>query len=262
MNNYREILNIQLLHEYYKDGQCKLLQLKPDSITMKWINMKGLIFTQTKNIGRLFVPKSFSLQEAISDTPDFKLQFSAISNSSLFNNFTEFPINKLGVWFFENDNEQAELSPSFKEGDDYGMAVALASLSLSKLKNNNDDWPINYVINFKSRLTPWKYFIINNSQAEGIKFGLSGKGQELFQESTPTQLPNGQTAEVFESGSNFIPLKEDSPIDLALLKITPDNPSTGNEVFIEHLPNAGPDNIQYSLVDGKKEIYSAIYIYI
>ena len=268
MDSYREILNIKLLHEYYGNGQSKFLQLKPDFNTQNWINQLGLKFIQTKNIGRLFVPDSFNIQSILDETPDFKMQFNCISSVPTFINFTDFPIDRLGVLVFENSNEEdnekesIELVRSFKEDGNPGQAVALVSLSLANINSNQTNWPINYVVQFKSRLSRWKYFIVNNSLEEGTQFGLTGKGHELFSGPTTVELPNNAIANLFDSGSNLIPVKENSSNDLKLKRINSSHENTGDEILIEHLPNASPDALQSSGVNGKQEIFSAIYVYI
>lgn len=268
MGSYREILNIELLHEYYGNDQNNFLQLKPDVNTQDWFNQQGFKFIQTKNIGRLLVPETVDLQDLLLENPDFEIRFDCTSNTSSFINYTDFPLDQLGVLVFKNnineesEKEKIELPQSFEEDANSGLVVALVVLSLKNIDNNKDNWPVNYVVPFKSRRTRWKYFIINSSLEQGTQLGLGGKGHDLFKDPESVELPNNTTAQLFDSDSNLIPIKEESSIDLKLKKVNSNIENTGEEVLMEHLPNASPDALQSLIVNGKQEIFSAIYVYI
>lgn len=262
MSKFREILNLQLLHEYYLDGRCNDFHIVPDHKTKQWISSRGAKFLQTENIGRLFIPDSLDLEEESNQTPEAKLQFNGVSSNIQFINFTDFPIDKIGHLVFSN--HEASFLPNFEEAEDaHGNSnIAVFEFLLAKLVKEKPNWPVNYSAQFNSRRTKWKYYFINNSLPEKTELKLGGKGYEMFSGPGDSKLPNGDPAQLFDSGSNLIPIKQKSDIDLNVMSVENENINSSDRILIEHLPNASPESLQSDIVENQSEIYSAMYVYL
>jgi hypothetical protein len=264
MSTYQEILSIHLLHEYYENGQCKNMKILPDANTQKWMTSTGVLFRQTENVGRLYIPDSFSLADAIDEAPeDFQLRFDCISTDSLFLNFTEMPIDAIGTLVFTNEflesAEEApiELTGTFHANTNPSQPVATILLDLTELESLQENSPVHYSVQFKSREVAWVYYIVNASDSfKADQFKLDGPESDLFNGPFPATLQNGTNAVSFDSGDNLIPFQERSSIVLNL-----SDPLT-NQILISRLPTARPESLQSKTVEGKRKIYSAIYIYL
>ncbi|MFK8006927.1 MAG: hypothetical protein AB8H03_11170 [Saprospiraceae bacterium] len=267
MNQFVEILNFELLHDYFINGKCNQIQIIPDVDTQQWISKSGMKFFQKENIGRLMIPDQFNLQEVLDETPDFELQFDGISSNPEFINFTKFPIDKLGRIVFKNEsatnnvNGSIELSNEFQADSNFGNKIVSIQIKLSNLISNKTDWPNNYKVQLNSRKTVWKYYLIDGSNKNMI-FKLEGEGNELFSGPTSVELPNNSAAQLFDSGTNLIPFKEAGTMNLSLRGISAEKINDDGQIILNHLPNANPGSLQSSIANGKQELYSAIYVYI
>ncbi len=262
MIKYLNLLQIQLFHDYYMDGNAQNMHLEVEELTGRWLFQAGIRFIQSGNSGRLMVPESFNLKEAIRQNPNMTLTFRCISQERGFINFTDYPIDEFGQMLFSNQEaEKTDQGPFLLKGtftpDSNPREVATIRIHLDQLT----EWPIEYQVRFKSRATTWKYFIIGGSDSN-LKLKLSGADAGLFKSAT-ARLPDGQMAQVFDSGKNLIPSKEKSQIDLSLLSVANDKPEE-DTVLIAYMPTPAFRDIMptSSNEDGEQEIYTAIYVYV
>ena len=135
--------------------------------------------------------------------------------------------------------------------------MATIQIHLGQLPIPLSEWPINYNVQFKSRALPWKYFIINRTGID-TQLKLGGQDGLLFEYASIARLPNGDEAQVFDSGANLIPLSEDYQVDISLLS----EKSGMDRVLIKNMPDASPISLTLSSEGESQEIYYAIYVYL
>ncbi|GJM35572.1 MAG: hypothetical protein DHS20C18_45730 [Saprospiraceae bacterium] len=262
MTNYQELLNIQLLHEYYTDGKFSQVNIQPDTATQQWMKQLGIRFLQQDNVARLVAPDSINLQEISSETPALQLRFECVANDPLFVNFTDIPIDSPGTLTYSKDakeesnvNAPIALLGEFEPSGGQVQISAAINIALADLKQAQATLPIVYTVPFKARSTSWRYYVI--SQDEHLLLQLKNQQGELWNAPTSTMLPDGSKAQLFDSGAVLFPFQENSPVHLSLFD------SAKKMVLIDRLPNASPQSLQYPKPnDGTQEVYSQVYVYL
>lgn len=136
------------------------------------------------------------------------------------------------------------------------LPLGVILISMGNISQEGD--PVEYEINFDSRKSIWRYFILNtssNTDLQGLKIVSSDPEQRFFEEEEEVTLTNGQKARAFHSDpSNPIPFKQ-RPAEKYTLSIT-------SPQIQLHLPYASEDNIQVINTEDGVQIYSNIYVYV
>jgi len=262
MEQYTEILNIQLLHEYYMDEQCREAGIQPNQETQNWLRQVGGLFRSKGSVWALLLPGNLDLTAESQANPDFTLQFDCSSNDTQFFSFTDSPPNKLGQFVFSDQDlvysgqSTIDLKGTFEAQSNSLQKVATIELSLANLAAAKTEGPLVYTARFPARSVQWKYFFITQGDSACEQLALKKEGSDLFEQKEDEVIPGGVTAKVFSSGENKIALKEKSPLDMTLVCAK----ATGEEILIEHLPNAGSSSLQLS--EETRLLFAAIYVYL
>ena len=262
MEKYTEILNIQLRHQYYSNEDCKEETIQASQKTQDWLKQVQGFFKPKGTVWALLLPARVDLEVESRENPGFSLEFECHSLRSNFFEFTDAPLNELGQFVFSDeggvDLEQSpiELKRTFESEPSPGGKVAIIKITLENLAGAKEKWPLNYQARFQARSVQWKYFILTGKGQTYEQLILKGEGSNLFEEKEDETIPGGQVAKIMSSGENKIALQESSTIDMSLSCMK----STGEELLIDHLPNANGSGLQYS--DSEKLLYAAIYVYL
>ncbi|APG64508.1 hypothetical protein LPB136_03625 [Tenacibaculum todarodis] len=280
--NYFHIATIYFNHEYFKDKIFKHVEfyLDEDSNTI------------TKNLGIFFKPNKGNLQIFATNPRELVLENSAISfrvsfrnNTSEYISYTDIKnyFSEDKILYFSNSDSKFNVtkntfllhSEDFVDNNDTKTIKEIRKEGL--INQNNKPLGIleffvqdlfrtyiansvaNYAVNFKTKHTVWRYFIINNStlKLEDVSIIQKGKGV-VFKEPIQETLANGQKALVFES-NNKIPLLEYSEETYQLIENY--NSNLGPErIIISSLPIANPKQLKFNT--SNTTYYSHMYIYI
>lgn len=183
---YVKLFTLETLHDYYRDNICRDVIVKPNEGTQNWINKYGCIFKGQLNSWHFFAPETINLNDLTEGNERIKLEFSCKSSHPGFVNFTNFPIDKLGYYYFSNkineasDNGALILKPEFKSSEFADSDIAKISVELSELLDENEINSPAYKIEFQSRHLAWKYFIIDNSGQYTEPLKLNGEKANFF----------------------------------------------------------------------------------
>jgi hypothetical protein len=262
MVKYNKIFTLECLHGYYKDNICRDMILRPTAATENWIRQNGGVFKWVANNWYFLLPDTVDLMEISRQESAAQLEFTCQSNDMHFINFTDFPFNELGYYYFTNENSNElgnVLLPSvFKTSENSNNEIARINIDLSKfVGNKNSESPV-FTFSFRPRSIPWKYYILNNFGGGVKSLSLTGNDNGLFSGPTEVEIAAIGNAYLFDSGENKIPIKEMGSIRLGLQG---DLNGAENAVIISDLPNAGPSSLQMDKTEDPA-LNAVFYIYI
>ncbi len=136
--------------------------------------------------------------------------------------------------------------------------LPLGAIVISMDTISHEGEPVEYEINFNSRKSIWRYFIINNNSntdLEGLKIVSSDPEQKFFEEEKQATLPNGQKARAFYSDpSNPIHFKHQPEEQYTLSAASPQ--------FELRLPCPYGDPLEMVNTEDGIQVYSPMYIYV
>jgi hypothetical protein len=137
----------------------------------------------------------------------------------------------------------------------------LSKTLLSKIRNQEIFSPWRFEIQFESRQTYWKYFIVPKyeNSLEDLSID-TGKTKIDFKGPSNAQLPNGQAAYLFES-SQTLPIQQAGQYEFQLIQ-NKDNKGKKNKRMVQRLPLARANAIRPVSRDVSSKIYSEIYVYL
>ena len=262
---YQQILSLGIHHEYFRDDTTHSLAIAPDEHTQKWLQRQGMVFSQQGNTGYVLAPGNIDLEETLREIPDFSLVWHINSSDPHFIYYTDIPLDQLGQLVFSNldtsvgTDQGIDLEETFVSSTDTRGTLVVVRINLAKAFREN---PVHYQVKLKTRATRWKYYIINQTGQTFSNLQLQGADQGLFEGPITTQLINGDSAQLFDSGVHLIPLKSGTSLNLSLAGTLENNGLSASTILIDHLPNARPDSLHLSEETGQKKYHSAIYIYL
>jgi hypothetical protein len=265
MTQYQQILNLEVQHEYFEDDPNNDLIITPDETTQRWLQSQGMVFSQQGNKGYLLMPENRGFDEIENELPDSPLIWHITSNDPSFVYYTDLPLDQLGQLVFSNEDTPAgmdqgpELEKTFISSADTRGVLVVIQINLDKAVREKSS---HFLAKLQVRSTRWKYYIINSSGQNFGQLQLQGAGQELFEGPIATTLINGDSALLFDSGDNRIPLKSNTPLDLSLSATLDNNGLPVSTKLIDHLPGAQPDILQPPEEPAQKYYCSAIYVYL
>ncbi|WP_442266834.1 hypothetical protein ACSIGC_03795 [Tenacibaculum sp. ZS6-P6] len=272
-SSFYKIVSLTVLHNYYTGNVCKDLKYEPAKESGDIINKYGFKIIITAVGFELYVDRkeNFSnlLNYITSTTGETTFKFHASTLNPLFYQFTELPINEIGITHFNTDNaiENVEtnkliLTPSFRSTNsaDYLFEFTIRFEDLIKL--NDEKKEANYEIKFEARATQWKYYIVNTT---GQHLGkLSIKDTSGIQFSGPEQilLPNEQKAQLFSLVGDLLPFSEKPIYTFDLISNSIKNGVERSKVVFKGLPKSNPKEIAINEELLSSKITSLMYVYI
>lgn len=256
---YKSILRIDLKHSYYAEGQNNELSLTPTSETHQHLINTDCKLVQKGNAAELFAPESFNLTDYSIANAEVHLMFILKSANLNFLNFTNLPLDTGQKWIFTNETtDGVNVLVSSDVADEFGQNQLLViDLALADLAAAAGNEPLQLSLMLEKRSIGCRYYIINQSPISGI-LALSGKGSELFSGPEEVSLQNDIVAQMFTTSPNFFPIGVVPDIALTL-------ELTANEdhsAIKTPLPLPNTENLNIAMVDGRKEYYMPVYIYL
>ena len=265
------LFSIDVEHTYYADGICKDLQYTPSPETQKLMNKYSMRLQHTSKGFSFYIATEQSIADFLNyiKTTDNATSFSfdVVSTNQYFTVFTDYPIHSLGVFFFDSTNTttidgstvmKGTFEPSTTSRTSFTITIDYDAIIRFRESGNNP----RYNIQFTSRKTQWRYYIINNSNQHFEKLSIQSDSGIQFEGPTEVTLQNGQNALLFSSGSVRIPLNE-SPTDIYNLVATKTHlGNTRTQVIFEGLPIARSNSIETYTEGDTTYVASPLYIYI
>lgn len=254
MNRYKEILSIEVNHEYYADGKCKFLNIVPDPATQQWFSKHDMQLKSKGNgVWALYVHDMIDVEEIKDYTSaDFRLRFNCLSNHVDFNLFTDIPLeaNLCLVYSKNAKDEEATEFVAKKESIRMPAKELVACIDISL----NDFDTAAYTMQFKARAVPVEYYIMSSVQVGTQTLELEGAQAHLFTGPESVKLPNGSPAQVFDSGQNVFKFKEREQVPILNLRISTGDGARGLSIS---LPSADFRSLKLH----GQELYVPIFVY-
>ncbi len=267
---YTTLFRVSVAHTYYASGICECLQYKANTDSQALMQKYGFILKSTINGFEVYAATNQSIETQlnyiaqISETTAFT--FVGITTDQNFYNFTELPINQLGVLTYasnhtENptENETVQLAETFVTDTTIQEAVSITITydDIINLHKANDN--VQFSIQMNARKTQWNYYVINNSNQEFKQLMIQSDNEIQFSGPTAVTLQNGQDALLFSSETTKIPLKNTVKYTFNLINTKATLSGERTEIIIKGLPIPNPQNLH---VNNDHTIASLIYVYI
>ena len=268
---YKIIAEVRILHSYFKDGMAKNLIITPSENTKNTLTKYGFIFRNTENGFVLLETSSrgqFDALQYLTNTLGIKeFEFNFYSTDTTFYNYTEVPLNQIGILEYSNlslqpENEEgiAVMKEKFR-ATDLTNSLGSINLNLEELISQTSTGPVTFEIHFEARKMQWNYFIISQEEIKGLK--IKGKSEMNFEGPEEVTLINNVNAQKFSSGSNLLPVQEFPNLKFDLIQTRETDSSNVRPTMIfEGLPNASPHTIGITNIEGRQVASSEMYVYI
>lgn len=270
-SNVTLLFSVRIRHTYYTDGICKDLHYVPSPETQKLMNRYRL-YLQTTLKGFSFY---YSSEQSVTDFLNYiktidgttSFSFDVTSMNPDFTVFTDYPITTLGAFFFDTINTaiidgatvmKGVFEPSDINRVSFTITIDYDAIIRFRESGNNPT----YNIQFASRKTQWRYYIINNSNQHFERLDIQGNSGIQFEDPIEVTLPNNTTALLFSSGSVKIPLEEIPTHTFNLVATKTHLGNTRTQVIIKGLPMAGSNHIETYTEGDTIYVASPSYIYI
>lgn len=266
---YTHLFKVMILHTYYMSNICECLQYRANSKTKIIQDKFGFVFKLLPDGFEFYTSSSQPIETYLNYitkvTGATAFEFEGITDYANFYNFTDIPINELGVLSYESDksktlsNDIIQLSETFVKdiNNQKAITISVKFKDIISLKKSNSN--IVFHVQMQARKTIWNYYIINNSHQEYDELTIQGSKEIQFTTPTETTLQNGQKALLFSSDSTKIPLKNEATHTFELVNTKKTISGDRKEIIIKGLPIANPQNLQ---IQNDHSIASLIYVYI
>jgi hypothetical protein len=267
---YTSLFKITVAHSYYASGICECLHYKASADTQTLMDKYGFALKVTTKGFQVYTTTHQSVENylnyitQVSENTAFA--FAGITSDQNFYNFTNVPIDQLGVPTYTSTNtenvatnETIQLAETFVTNTTTQEAVSITItfddlIRLHKTSNN-----VQFNIQMNARETQWNYYVINNSNQEFKQLAIQSNNEIQFSEPTAVTLQNGQNALLFSSETTKIPLKNTVQNTFNLINTKSTLTGERTETIIKGLPIPNPQNLQ---VNNDHTIASLVYLYI
>lgn len=234
-------------------------------------NKYGLVLQKTQNGFELYSTTNQSIETYLNYISQVSgqtaFEFLGTTTDQNFYNFTNIPINELGVLTYESDqtvqntsNIPIQLKETFVQevSTQNALKITLKFEDIIRFYKTNN--PIEYSIELQARETQWMYYIINNSNQAYNQLEIQSTDENIqFTATAEIILQNGDKALPFASQTTKIPLKNEVTYTLNLINTKKNIAGERKEIVIKGLPIPNPKNLQ---IQNDHTIASSIYVYI
>jgi hypothetical protein len=231
----------------------------------------GLILRHTNDGFEVYTSSDQSLETHLNYITQVSgqtaFEFVGITTDPNFYNFTELPINEIGVLKYVSNatvantsNSSIQLQETFvkQASTENTIKITIQFDDLINLQKTQDR--IQFHIQLQARETQWNYYIVNNSNQEYYQLEIQSSDENIqFSGSTAVTLQNGQNALLFSSQTTKIPLKNEVTYKFDLISTKKTIAGERKEIVVKGLPIPSPQNLQ---VQDDLTIASLVYVYI
>ncbi|WP_075341253.1 hypothetical protein [Tenacibaculum agarivorans] len=272
-SSFHKVFNVAVLHDYYSDNICKGLVYTPTIETEEIIyayNFKINITTKGFELytySNTTIPSLLNYINRVTGAESFN--FNVTTSNTHFYQFTNLPINEIGITYFNSaevekttKTEKIILKPHFIRTRSteflFKLSVGFKELiGLYELKKEG-----NYEIQFQSRLTKWKYFIINSTKRSLGVLTISDTSGIQFEGPEKVLLQNKQEAQLFSVSNTLLPFSERPLYKFNLESTTQKNGMDRTKVIFKGLPNANPNVLGINASSSPPIVESFMYVYV
>ena len=103
-SNYKKILTVEIMHDYFENGLCSSFEINPSSNTRNILKDYGIIFRKTIN-GFVLISNRDERFTSISFNGPIQLTFKLTNNDPLFFNYTDLNLEGGTNFLFQNNNK-------------------------------------------------------------------------------------------------------------------------------------------------------------
>jgi hypothetical protein len=278
-DSYSKIFSLEVLHSFFEKKICDCLLFEPAEITDKVMKRFGFIVRKKMNGFSVYCNTSqllpFFFDYIKKATFENSFDFVIKTNDESFFLFTELPPGPEG---------QIDYSSEKISGiDAAGVVVLQPAYSQTKkgvvgnirfcfddiLTYKKDKDATAFRIEFQSRSTQWQYYIVNKSSVHVENPAINGKLNISFDGPVNVNIPSGETAMLFTSANELLPLsaKPQFQLDLVNNKIVEGEneragPLSARKILFKGLPWPDPGRIGLTELNGRQIFSSPMYIYL
>ncbi|EDP97199.1 hypothetical protein U8527_02590 [Kordia algicida OT-1] len=266
---YTSLFKTTVAHSYYASNICECLQYKASTQTTTIFDKYGFVMRLLHNGFEIYTNTSQTIEEKLNYISQVAgidaFNFYGITTDQNFYNFTNIPMNELGVLTYVSDATDVSTDATIQLAEtiisdtttQYAVSISIKFDDIIRLKKSSD--AIHFNIQMQARETQWNYYIINNSNQEYNQLEITGSNDIQFGQSEAVTLQNGQKALLFTSKTTKIPLKNEVTYTFDLINTKKTIAGDRKEIILKGLPIPNPQNLQ---VNNDHTIVSLIYIYI
>ena len=103
-SNYKKILTVEIMHDYFENGLCSSFEINPSSNTRNILKDYGIIFRKIIN-GFVLISNRDERFTGISFNGPIQLTFKLTNNDPLFFNYTDLDLEGGTNFLFQNNNK-------------------------------------------------------------------------------------------------------------------------------------------------------------
>ena len=103
-SNYKKILTVEIMHDYFENGLCSSFEINPSSNTRNILKDYGIIFRKIIN-GFVLISNRDERFTGISFNGPIQLTFKLTNNDPLFFNYTDLNLEGGTNFLFQNNNK-------------------------------------------------------------------------------------------------------------------------------------------------------------
>jgi len=267
---YTSLFKITVAHSYYASGNCECLQYAANADTQTWMDKYGIILKLNTNGFEIFTTSNQPIENHLNYITQVSqhnaFAFAGITTDPNFYNFTNIPMDQLGVLSYTSTNseniatdETTQLAATFIKEASTQEAISITITFNDIIRFHNTNGNAQFSIQMNARETQWKYYVINNSNQEYKQLQIQSDTGIQFSEPTAVTLQNGQNALLLSSETTKIPLQNTTQHTFNLINTKATLSGNRTETIIKGLPIPNPQNLQ---VNNDHTIASFVYLYI
>lgn len=270
--NYRRVLTVRLLHNYFKNGLCNGALLSPDALTKQLFTRFNFLVRNSGNGVELFTssqtPVTGLLKYITQSTGAAFFRFTIQVSEPHFLMITQLPVDRSGMMIYDSRHGSG---PS-KEGNIqlegvFSAAPAVDCMGmltvhfddLIKYETVNDS--LQFIISFNTRSTLWQYYIINKTQFSFNNLSIAANKNIRFSDPVNVVTQDGNTASLFSS-LTLIPLSQEAPCQFNLVYSATSRNSMVTKILYKGLPLPAPDQFELIQVQNESQLSSPMYVYL
>ena len=270
-SEYNILFSMAVTHTYYQSGYCKHIVYKASEDTKKIMNAYSFVLMYADTGFSFYTEKTPSLEKLLkyieNVTGMTSFNFEASVTDPAFYQFTQFPVNKIGIINYESNRSSEAgrkliLKGVFKERTDTLCLFTLKIRFADLIAYINDRSSVTFYAEFQARSTQWQYNIINNSGQHFDELFIRSHSEIIFNKPENIVMENGQKAFSFSSGAYRIPLKEVPEYQFDLVSTTMKLGKSRSKTLFKGLPYPAPDVMKITNEAHQEEVTSLMYVYI